>query len=297
MTSPIEASTLEFIPTNEGLGLEVPGIDLRSQPSEEAVELLKLKLAESGVLVFRNQDLSEEDQLSFTRAFGETQGHPVLGVGGSNPNSDASPEVFYLTNAIEGFEYENADPKEKDRNRAAPAAMMASKKASANGELGWHSDLSYMPEPQVYSLLYGIETPDEGAETEWTSMTAAYDALSDDMKEKLAGLGVIHWYTRRIPAVTHPAVRTHPITGRKALYVSPDLSRLVDGWSDEEGKALIRELAQHATQRKFTYVHRWSPGDAIMWDNRCTMHRRRGFDTKKRRVMRRTQTVGEPVVA
>lgn len=292
----IEVKDLKFTPTGEGLGLVVEGADLRAELSKETTELLKQKLAESGVLIFHGQDLSEEEQVRFVRAFGETQGHPVPGIGGSNPNPDTNPEVFYLTNAVEGYEYEDADNREKERNKKR-ARGMDMKSGLGQGELGWHSDLQYMPEPQVYSLLYGIETPDVGAETEWNNMTAAYDALSDEMKEKLAGLKVIHWFTRRIPAVTHPAVRTHPITGRKALYVSPGLSRLVEGWDDEEGKALIRELSEHATQRRFTYVHKWTPRDVLMWDNRCTMHRRRGFDTTKRRIMRRAQTVGEPVVA
>lgn len=296
MSNTIQASDLEFTPTGEGLGLEVRGLSLSGEPTEDVVTLLKLKLAESGVLIFRDQEVSEQEQLRFTRCFGETQGHPILGVGGSNPNPDADPEVFYLTNAVEGYQYENADEKEKKKNRGEMAPSKSHPERE-RGELGWHTDLQYMPEPQVYSLLFGIETPKEGAETEWANLTAAYDALSDEMKEKLAPLGVIHWYSRRIPQVTHPAVRTHPITGRKALYISPGLSRLIEGWGEEESKALIREISEHSTQRQFTYVHKWKPGDALMWDNRCTLHRRHGFDIKQRRIVRRTQTVGEPVVA
>lgn len=287
----------ELVPTGQGTGLEVRGISLHTPPPPEAVELLKQSLAEEGVLVFRNQEgLSEEQQLAFTRAFGETQGHPVPGVGGLNPTADSSPEVFYLTHGVDGHDAADAAEAERVRNRER-ARGERPKGGIGEGELNWHTDLQYMPEPQVYSLLYGVEVPDEGGETEWCNLTRAYEALSEAMKVKLIGLKAVHWFTRRIPPVSHPVVRVHPMTQKKTLYVSPGLSRLIEGWDDDEGKALIRELSEHETQPQFCYVHSWQPHDALMWDNRCTLHRRRGFDTTQRRIVRRTQTVGEPVIA
>lgn len=291
-----QTGSVELLSSGQGTGLEVRGVSLKKVPAPETVALLKQKLAEEGVLVFREQaDLSEQEQLAFTRALGETQGHPVPGVGGFNPVENADPHVFYLTNAVEGYNPENADTKEIRRNQER-AKRRREKGGIGEGELAWHTDLQYMPEPQVYSLLYGIEVPAQGGETEWCNMIRAYAALPEETKERIEGLRAIHWFTRRIPPVTHPVVRKHPISGAKALYVSPGLSRRIEGWDEEEGKALIRDLADHATRSEFCYLHDWRPGDAVLWDNRCTMHRRRGFDTAQRRIVRRTQTTGEPVI-
>ena len=278
MAQTTAAKNLEFISSGSGtLGLEVRGLDLRDTPAPEVVDVLKKKLADHGVLLFRDQELTEEQQLRFTECFGETIGHPLPGVGGGDEAKEAGAKFFYLTN----------DP-DKD--------PMTEKKTIGDGALGWHSDLQYMTEPQVYSMLYGVEVPGEGGETEYCDMIAAYEALDDAMKERLAQLEVIHWFTRKIPPVTHPAVRTHPVNGKKALYVSPGLSRLVEGMEEEEGKALLKELCDHATQEQFCWAHSWRPGDVLMWDNRNTMHQRRGFDLKERRVVRRTQTQGEAVI-
>lgn len=273
---------IEFIPTTGGAGLEVGGVNLAEEPSEELVQLFKQKMAEHGLLIFHDQDLSEEQQLRFTRSFGETIGHPLPGVGGTNPEENASPEVFYLTNAID-------DSYEKEKKEK--------KRGSSDGSLGWHSDLQYMPEPQVYSVLFGVEVPPEGGETEYCNMKAAYDALDDTTKEKIANLEATHWFTRKIPAVTHPVVRAHPLDGSKSLYVSPGLTRLIEGMEKEDGATLLQELCEHATQPRFCWAHRWKQNDVLMWDNRCTMHRRLPFDITQRRIVRRTQTAGEPVLA
>ena len=276
MNNQTSSVTLDFVDAEGGMGVHVGGLSLSEEPSPETASLLKEKLATHGLLIFEPQDLKEEEQLRFTRAFGETIGHPVPGVGGGDANMESDKEVFYLIN----------DPAKKSE---------LEKKGRADGALGWHTDLEYMPEPQVYSLLYGVEIPPEGGDTEWCNLCDAYDALEESMKQKIASLLAVRWYTRSIPQVSHPIVRRHPISGRKGLYVSPALCKYIEDMDEEEGKALIAELSQHATQSRFCYVHRWSQRELLMWDNRLTLHRRHGFDVSHRRVVRRTQTKGEPV--
>lgn len=277
MNTQTSAESIEFVRAGEGMGLEVRNFDLTETPSEEVAELFKRKLAEFGLLVFHDQKLTEEEQIRFTRAFGETTGHPVPGIGGGSVDEESGKDIFYLIN----------DPKKENE---------VTKRDPGDGTLGWHTDLEYMPEPQVYSVLYGLEIPSQGGETEWCNLTAAYDALDEDTKERIQSWQVVRWYTRRIPQVSHPAVRTHPITGKKNIYVSPNLCRYIEGMDQEESKSLIMGLVEHATQPQFCYVHKWREGDVIVWDNRCTLHRRHGFDVKERRVVRRSQTVGEPVL-
>jgi alpha-ketoglutarate-dependent taurine dioxygenase len=277
MSDSKSASTIEFAQMDGGMGLEVRGLDLAEEITDEAATLLKEKLANHGLLVFRDQELTEEEQIRFTRAFGETIGHPIPGVGGGDTGMESEKEIFYLIN----------DPEKENKVAKRPAG---------DGTLGWHSDLEYMPEPQVYSVLYGMEIPPEGGDTEWCNLADAYDALDEDTKMEVADMQIVRWYARAIPQVCHPAVRIHPISGRKCLYVSPNLCKYIDGKGEEEGKARILELSDHVTQERFCYIHQWRKGDVIMWDNRLTLHRRHGFDVQKRRVVRRTQTAGEPVL-
>ncbi len=290
---------LDLISTGQGTGAEVRGVNLRDLVPEDVATKLKAELATQGVLVFRDQsNLTEAEQIAFTGALGQTHGHPLPGIGGANPNADASDLVFYLTNAVDGFEAKDADKPEKDRIHQPDHEREKKPSISpGGGELAWHSDLQYMPEPQVYSVLYGIEIPSQGGETEWCNMTLAYAALDEATKREIEGLRSINWLTRRLDPVSHPIVRIHPLTGARALYVSPGLSRHIEGWDKDEGRALILKLTEHATRPEFCYSHQWRPGDVIMWDNRVTMHRRRGFDLAERRIVRRTQTVGEAVIA
>ncbi len=276
MATQTSADTIEFVEVEGAMGLEVQNVDLADKPSDEVVDLYKEKLAENGVLVFRNQQISEEQQIAFTRAFGETTGHPVPGVGGGSVADEYGKDIFYLVN----------DPEKENE---------VTKRDRGDGTLGWHTDLEYMPEPQVYSVLYGVEIPSKGGQTEWCDLTAAYEGLDEETKARVQSWQVVRWYSRRIPQVSHPAVRRHPITGKKNLYVSPSLCRYIEGMEQVESKEMILDIVRHATQPKFCYVHTWREGDVLVWDNRCTLHRRHGFDVQERRVVRRSQTVGEPV--
>ncbi len=260
-----------------GVGADVVGLDVAKPLDPETIRRLQLAMAESSVLRFRDQTLDEASQVAFVKQFGDAIGHPVPRVGGARPTDAERDDVFYITHGI--------DEKQTDEERETAAS-----------EAFWHSDLQYMPEPQVYSFLYAIEVPPSGGETEFCNMTAAYDALDDAMKARLSKLRAVHWYVRSIPAVTHPMVRVHPITQRKALYVSPKLTRLVEGMDEAEGKALLAQLGAHATEPRFVWKQEWRAGDAILWDNRCTMHRRLALDPTARRILRRSQTAGEALI-
>lgn len=287
----------EILPTGQGTGMKIHGINLRDAVPHNLAIRLKLELALHGVLVFSGQqNLTEEEQLRFTRAFGRICGHPLPNIGGKSPTKNSNRDVFYLTNAVEEVDTGVVQGQDQDGSRLSRQNGYTAI-SGKSGELEWHSDLQYMPEPQVYSVLYGIEIPKQGGETEWCNMTRAYAALDDATKRQVEDLKSINWLTRKIAPVAHPVVRVHPLTGERALYVSPGLSRYILGWDEEKGREFIGKLAAHATQSKFCYSHSWTRDDVVMWDNRVTMHRRRKFDVSERRIVRRTQTVGEAVIA
>jgi alpha-ketoglutarate-dependent taurine dioxygenase len=265
-------------PDPSGTGADVEGLDLRMPPTATVIEALKLAMAEHGVLRFRGQDLNEEHQIAFAASLGTPIGHPEPRVGGKRPPDAKRDEVFYITHAID-----EAETEEERRKNAIEAF--------------WHTDLEYMPEPQVYSLLYAVEVPPSGGETEFCNLARAYDALSDELKQRIAGLRAVHWYIRSIPAVTHPLVRVHPLTGKKSLFATPGLTRLVEGMDEAQGKALLAELFEVSTDRRFVWQQVWRNGDAVLWDNRLTMHRRLAMDPNGRRILRRSQTAGEAVIA
>jgi alpha-ketoglutarate-dependent 2,4-dichlorophenoxyacetate dioxygenase len=176
----------------------------------------------------------------------------------------------------------------------------------------WHSDSSFKPVPATYSLLSGRVVVDQGGETEFADMRAAYDALEDETKTEIQDLICEHslLYSRAtlgftdlteaerstMRPVRQALVRTHPISGRKSVYLASHIGKVI-GWPVPEGMAYIRDLMEHATQRRFVYAHRWQPFDLVMWDNRCTMHRARRYDSTQVRDMRRTTVAGTEMTA
>lgn len=268
----------DIIPNPGGTGAEVVGIDLRQAPNAVATETLVRAMAEHGVLRIRDQRLDEQQQIAFVAALGEPIGHPEARVGGKRPAGAVSDRVFYITHGI--------DEEQTEEQREAAAA-----------EAFWHTDLEYMPEPQVYSLLFAVDVPPAGGETEFCNLARVYAALDQETRNRIEGRRAVHWYVRSIPAVTHPMVRVHPLTGVRSLYVTPGLTRLVEGMEETAGKALLGELFEFATQRRFVWQQVWRTGDAILWDNRLTMHRRLALDPSAKRILRRSQTAGEPVIA
>jgi taurine dioxygenase len=279
------ASGLRFRPLSEHIGAEVEGVDLsRPITSEQHLDLDRA-LAAFGVLVFRDQDLPPAMHVDFSARFGPLVGHLV-----SRFSVEGFPQVTYISNV-----------------RNDKGEMIGADRAG----MIWHSDMSYFKRPMLGSLLYGVECPPEGANTEFASMYAAYDALPKPTREHLAGLRGVHDYAwhyatylthrpplteaekAKAPPVTHPAVRTHPVNRRRAMYLSEGLTRTIEGMDEAQGRNLVIEMSEFATQPQFVYSHAWRPGDLVFWDNRCTMHRATEFDNRHRRVMRRTTVEGD----
>lgn len=175
-----------------------------------------------------------------------------------------------------------------------------------DGEIQWHSDQSYMLNPATGAMLYALELPREGGTTSWVDLCAAYAGLPERLKRAVEGKRAIFSYIKRLagyqgadrviseeaqrktPPITHPLVHIHPVTGRKALYLDSTTTTGIDGVDDSAGSALLEEIYAFATRPQFVYRHHWQVGDAVLWDNGLTMHRRQPFDPLARRLLKRT---------
>lgn len=265
-------AALHIIPTGGPLGAQITGADLAQPLSPEQVAQVRGALLDYGVVFFRDQHISEEDQLRFTGYFGK----PVEHVRKQRPRP--VPEIFIISNVEENGE---------------PIGALG------HGEVSFHSDLSYLRQPGTLSVLYAVEIPEQGGQTQWCNCTAAYSALNEAMKERLAGLRAVHrhYVEEQNPPemVDHPIVRTHPETGRKSLYVGPHLTQYVVDMQEEEGAQLLSILYAHLDQPRFVWTHEWRVGDLVLWDNRPTMHRRLPFPAQQRRIMKRTQIFNDEV--
>lgn len=267
------------------IGAQIDGIDLSRPMTDEQFQDINDTLVTHGVIVMRDQDLPPKMHVDFASRFGKLVGHVVKRFG-----LEEYPEVTLISNVVN----------EKGEKIGADRAGMV-----------WHSDMSYMPRPVLGSMLYGVECPDQGANTEFASMFAAHDALPETLREHLAGLRGVHDYAwhyetylahrppltneekAKTPPVTHPALRTHPVTGRRAVYLGEGLTRTIEGMVEDDGRKLVVEVSQFSTQPEFVYSHKWQVGDLVMWDNRSTMHRATEFDNRQRRLMRRTTVEGD----
>lgn len=266
------------------LGVEVCDADISSTISEtDFGEIYRAFLA-AGILLFRNQNITRQQHMEFSRRFGELDRHETL----PNDRHPTCPEILVITNV----------PKAD----STPSS-------TRNAGRVWHSDLSYTLVPSMASLLRGINLPDAGGDTMFANMYVAYEALSSGMKDLIANLQGVHMPGRKKadvsqeqfaehqklnPPVAQPLVRVHPETGRKALYVGEKVKRF-DGMTEEESQPLLDYLCRHATRPEFVYRHQWRTNDVVVWDNRCTMHRALGdFDQSQHRYMERTTILGTP---
>jgi alpha-ketoglutarate-dependent 2,4-dichlorophenoxyacetate dioxygenase len=269
-------------------GAEILGVDITKPIDEETFEQIREAFNKYAVLVFHDQDLNDEQQIAFSRRFGpleSTMKNDFTGGGG-------------LINNLSNVDEKNEMISPEDKRLYHLSANML-----------WHSDSSFKKIPAKASLLSAREVPPEGGETEYASTRAAYDALPDDKKAMLEGLVAVHSlaysrslispdlmdeaFKKEVPPVQQILVRTIPETGEKALFIGSHASHIV-GWPIEEGRALLKELLEWATQPRFVYRHKWRPKDLVMWDNRRCLHRGRPWDTTKyRRVMHRTTIAGD----
>ena len=276
---------LSFRPLSHALGAEVQDVDLAQPLSNSEFDQIHQAFLDSGILLFRDQKITREQHIAFSRRFGELDNHDSL----PRDRHPDYPELLLVTNIAK----ENGKPSD----------------SKYTGQQ-WHSDMSFTPVPSLGSLLLGITIPPVGGDTMFTNMYRAYDTLSDGMKKMIEGLHGIHTGTRKVddpnsdrekeqrkinPPIAQPVVRVHPETGRKALYIGEKVSCFVD-MTTEESKPLIEYLVRHATRPQFVYRHQWRADDIVLWDNRCTMHMAPAdYDRSYIRHMRRTTLEGVPL--
>ena len=278
---------IEIRPTGAALGAEILGVDLRRLDDALFERIHQAWLAHS-VLLFRGQTLADSDLIGFSRRFGELDIAPVQETG--RRFVDGLPEIYVVSNVL------GAD--------GAPIGSLGA------GEAVWHTDMSYLPQPPKMSLLYALEVPPAGGETGFSSMYAAYEALPPALQERARSLRIKHDGTynsggylrqgvtptddpRISPGAVHPLVCTHPETGRRSLYLGRRRNAYLIGLELAESEALLDELWHYATQPELSWYNDWQIGDLVLWDNRCTMHRRNAFPAESRRVMHRTQVRGQ----
>ncbi len=284
------------------LGAEISGVDLSQPMDDNLFAQVSRAFFDNQVVVFRNQKLTPEQQIAFTRRFGVLEQHVR-----KEHRLAGYPEILIVSNVLD-----------------------ANSKAIGVEDAGrfWHSDLSYKQLPSLLSALYALEVPVKDGvvlgHTSFSSTTAAYDALPEDMKKKLAGLKNVHSYVyyrnlniqaqkaeqaqgdrvvqehvltpehlAQVPDAEMPIVRTHPVTGKKGLFINEAHTSHIAGLPKAEGDALLKEICQHIIKPEFRYEHQWQVGDLLMWDN-CALQHKANFDYRLplRRVMHRTTVRG-----
>jgi alpha-ketoglutarate-dependent 2,4-dichlorophenoxyacetate dioxygenase len=272
---------------------EVAGVDCRESLSCQEVAAIEAGMDQYAVLVFRDQNITDEQQIAFTRHFGELESYSTPGHVRRREDQRLGPGIADFSNLDKHGRIMS------DEDRVWFFKL---------GDRLWHSDSSFRPIPAKYSLLSGRVLPSWGANTEFADMRAAYDALDARTKAEIEELICEHSliYSREaigftdltpeeiaaFAPVRQRLVRTHPVTGRKSLFLASHAGAVV-GWMIPEARMFLRDLTEHATQREFVYSHCWRPYDLVMWDNRATMHRARRFDRNEVRDVRRTTLAGD----
>ncbi len=287
---------IEVKPLHPVIGAAVTGLDLRKPLDRANLAAIHDAINRHGVLVFPGQPVSDEQQMAFSRNFGELE-TTVRAY-----RKDFVPRLDLHIADISNVDQNNQVLPKDDRRRL-----------NALGNRLWHSDSSFKRIPARFSLLSARVIPADGGETQFADMRAAWDALPVRTQARLDGMvcehtqlfsrariGFTDWAEEertKMAAVPQILVRTHPGSGRKSLFLSSHAGR-IRGMEEPEARMLLLDLTEHATQREFVYTHRWTVGDLVMWDNRCTMHRAREYDeTQVREMHRTTVSDGVPTVA
>ncbi len=278
-------STISVIPTGAALGAEIRGIDLRTIDGD-AFDAIHRAWLDHQVLLVRDQRLSDQDLIAFSRRFGELDQAPIQENG--RRFVDGFPEIYVVSNVVE--------------KGVAIGSLGA-------GEAVWHTDMSYLADPPKASVLHALEVPPSGGDTSFCTMYGAWESLPDDLRERALRLRVKHDGTynsggylragvtasddpRTAPGTLHPLVCVHPETGRRHLYLGRRRNAWLEGLPLDESNQLLDHIWTAATADALTWRHHWRAGDLVLWDNRCVMHRRDAFDPDARRVMHRTQIKG-----
>ena len=287
---------MNVIPTGRALGAEITGIDLSKDVSAAQREFIRNAYTRHLVLLFRGQSLSFADLLRLRELFGPPglAANQLLGLGRKKYYTDEVPdEITIISNLTDAG--------------GKPLGALG------DGEAFWHTDSSFTETPISASLLHAMEVTEQGGETAFLNMYQAYEHMPVSLAARINGRYVNHSKVHnsagvrrpefaevtdpsKAPGVKHPIVRTHPVTGRKCLYLGRRLNSYIFDLSLTESEAVLDEIWAHTCQDKYVWQHKWRVGDLIVWDNRCTMHHRNAFAPNTRRLMHKSTTAGEPVV-
>lgn len=279
-------SRVTVIPSQQSLGAEIRGADLRTIDPNDFARIYRAWLDHSALL-FRGQNLTDDDLIAFSRRFGDLDWAPIQESG--RRFVEGHPEIYVVSNVMQN---------------GAPIGSLGA------GEATWHTDMSYLQDPPKASILYALEVPSSGGNTYFNNMYRAYESLPDQLKRHIGGLTLKHdgtynsgGYVRQgiaaiddpvtSPGTFHPLVCTHPETKRRVLYLGRRRNAYIGGLTLPESESLLDKLWSRATREEFAWHNEWRVGDLVLWDNRCTMHRRDPFDASSRRIMHRTQIKGE----
>jgi alpha-ketoglutarate-dependent taurine dioxygenase len=279
-------SRVQIRPLPGALGAEIAGIDLKAIDAQDFA-VIHRAWVDHLVLLFRGQTLDDEQLIAFSRCFGDLDWAPVQETG--RRFVGGHPEIYVVSNVVEN---------------GVPIGSLGA------GEAVWHTDMSYIEDPPKASILYALEIPPAGGKTWFINMYRCYEALPPAMKRRIEGLKIKHdgtynsgGYVRQgveavddpvhSPGTVHPLVITHPESGKRALYLGRRRNAYVAGLTLGESEALLDELWSTTARDEFSWGNDWRIGDLVLWDNRCTMHRRDPFDPNSRRIMHRTQIKGE----
>ena len=278
--APVGAEGITAVPLSPAIGAEIVGVDLRAPLSNAQFAQILDAWHRYSVLLFRNQHLETEDQLSFAGRFGE-----LSKVINNHSQNSGHPSVMLVSNIRKDGQLIGGLP---------------------DGEMHFHSDQCYVERPIKGTMLYAIELPGQGGNTLFANMYLAYETLPADVQQRITGLKAMNVYdyannpTTRgatiregVPHYAHPVARTHPDTGRKALFVNRLMTDHILDMPREESDRLLAVLFDHQEQKQFVYEHVWSVGDLLLWDNRCSLHARTDFDPSERRLLRRVAIRGE----
>lgn len=284
-----QSISLQVTPLSPALGVRIAGVDLSRPLGAATWQACERAFFDHHLVSFPGQTLTEEQLLAFSRRLGELEPHVL-----SQYHHARHPEVLLLSNEVRD---------------GKPAGL-------ADAGTYWHSDLSYKARPARATVLYGVTIPDEGGDTLFANLERAYEDLSEDMKHELEGLKAVHNYAYRsnqladdlrirqpltpeqlaaTPSVEHPVVRTHPVTGRKSLFINPGFTVRFVGMTDVESDALKQRLFDHCLQAKYQCRYTWRPGDLLLWDNAAVMHAAttRDLDPSRHRTLWRTTVRGD----
>ncbi len=280
----VGSSKLPTRPLSPALGAEILSVDVSQPLDDSTASAMRDIWHENLVILIRDQNLDEDEQVRFAGTFGTLNRSHKKRV----HHSDKNDAVMYISNIRENGQLVGALP---------------------DGEMHFHTDQCHQETPCAATMLYSIEVPSEGGNTLFANSYSAYETLPDDVRKKIDAKRAINAYdydnagTHRgtqisadVPHAIHPIVRTHPVSGRKALYVNRLMTVAIEGMNPAESEELLNFLFDHQEQSKFIYEHVWRPNDVIMWDNRCTLHARSDFSAAERRLMRRVTIQGQKPV-